>query len=76
MRNLEKEVEERSWTGRDVQPVFLVNPKTATFLDAVDLMSRNSRDERFWYNCKQAVDCSQGDMQVISRKVEGKLLEI
>ena len=28
------------------------------------------------YNCKQALDCSQGDIQVISRKVEGKLLEI
>ena len=25
-------------------------------------------DERFWYNCKQGLDCSQGDIQVISRR--------
>ena len=40
------------------------------------LMSRSGLDEWFWYNCKQGLDCSQGDIQVISRKVEGKLLEI
>ena len=46
---------EGSWTGRDVQPEL-------SSFDAVDLMSRSRRDERFWYNCKQGLDCSQGDI--------------
>ena len=32
------------------------------------LMSRSGLDERFWYNCKQGLDCSQGDIQVIFRR--------
>ena len=40
------------------------------------LMSRSRMDERFWYNCKQGLDCSQGDIQVISREVDDQFLEI
>ena len=40
------------------------------------LMSRSRMDERFWYNCKQGLDCSQGDIQVISRRWVINSLEI
>ena len=63
---------EGSWTGRDVQPVLSSEVlRELSSFDAVDLMSRSRRDERFWYNCKQGLDCSQGDIQVISREVDG-----
>ena len=52
-RNSGKEVEEGSWTGRDVQPVLSSEVlRELSSFDAVDLMSRSRRDERFWYNCK------------------------
>ena len=40
------------------------------------LMSMSRIGERFWYNYKQGLDCSQGDIQVISREVDDKFLEI
>ena len=68
---------EGSWTWRDIQSVLSLEVmRELSSLDAFALMCRSRMDERFWYNCKQALDCSQGDIQVISRKVEGKLLEI
>ena len=76
VRNSRK-LKEGSWTWRDIQSVLSLEViRELSSLDAFALMSRSRMDERFWYNCKQGLDCSRGDIQVISREVDDKFLEI